>query len=74
MERRRSLFRQKAIEAYRQRQEKDTLPRFVAPSILVLLYLLLLLLLVLFVGLLVWSGETSILTAGLLMVNGYVAT
>lgn len=60
MEPRLSLFREKAIQEYKQRREKDILPHFITPSILIFLYLLLLLLLFLLIGLLFWLRAFSI--------------
>lgn len=57
-----SLFRERAIKEYIQRQEKDVLPRFTSPYITIFFYPLLLLLLL--VGLFVWWGEVPLFISG----------
>jgi hypothetical protein len=66
MEPHHSLFREKALQEYRRRQERDILPHSITPSILILLYLLLLLLLVL-AGVFIWLGDVSLFTSGSLL-------
>ena len=54
MEPRHPFFREKAIQEYLQKQEKDFFPRFIPPYVFALFVLLVLLLLL--IGVLIWWG------------------
>ncbi len=56
------FFREKAVQEYIQRQEKDFLPQFFAPHRIILAYLLLLILLL--AGLLVWCSDVPFFVSG----------
>jgi hypothetical protein len=57
-----SIFRQKAIQKYRESREKTVLPRFVAPPVFFLFWILLILLYG--AGLLVWFGQVPAYVTG----------
>jgi hypothetical protein len=57
-----SIFRKKAMQKYRQGQEKAILPRFVAPPVFLLLWILLIIFLS--AGLLAWLGEIPVYVTG----------
>ncbi|WP_220197583.1 hypothetical protein [Ktedonospora formicarum] len=57
-----SIFREEAIEEYIQKRERDILPRFLSPSLILLLYVLLCLLLI--TGFLISYREIPIFAAG----------
>jgi hypothetical protein len=59
---RRTIFRNKALQYYAQSQERDVLPRFVAPPIFVFLWILLGLLLAATVA--AWLGQVPTYVAG----------
>ncbi len=56
------FFREKAIQEYIQRQEKDFLPQFFAPHRIILAYLLLFIFLL--AGLLVWCSDVPFFVSG----------
>jgi hypothetical protein len=57
-----SIFRDKAIQKYRESREKTVLPRFVAPPVFLFFWILLILLYV--AGLLVWFGQVPAYVTG----------
>jgi len=61
-QRKRAIFRNKALQYYAQSREKDVLPRLVAPPVFIFLWVLLGLLLV--ATLLAWLGQVPVYVAG----------
>ena len=57
-----SIFRQKAIQKYRESREKTVLPRFIAPPVFFLFWILLMLFFG--AGLLVWFGQVPAYVTG----------
>jgi len=62
MQTRHHFFREKAVEAYMKRQEKDILPRFLFPYITILTCLLFALLFL--IGFLAWQGKVPLFLTG----------